>query len=188
MRHFVRATFLLQGVLFATFYVASATADTLTTFKAGGELSEIAAPFPTAAMSGTITVDVTVGQLTAADVTFTDLIAPFGSVTLTHFAPSTPNPDMYNTEELSDLDGDYATFFFPYNPDYLMGYDGAAPYKIYTNVFDASEWTGGTFTPTGSVTTPEPASLAMSVMAILGFGAFACARFAKPLPRRKYFV
>jgi hypothetical protein len=138
-------------------------ADTITTFNVDGVFRD---PF-SGTFSGTITVDVTTGTLTAVDITFPGSSAynvivasePISSSTWAIFANT---GDVNQKLEL--------TFFTDPTGGSLVGFTGGS---ITGSISDCCDGLGGFITPLTSVTTPEPPLLALLVtgsLAVCGLG------------------
>src|SRR5262249_12107994 len=143
---------------------AFARADTITTFNVDGVFRD---PF-SGTFSGTITVDVTTGTLTAVDITFPGSSAYNAIVASEPISFPTSWAIFANTGDVNQkLE---LTFFTDPTGGSLVGLTGGS---ITGSISDCCTGLGGFITPLTSVTAPEPSSLALLVagfLAVCGLG------------------
>jgi hypothetical protein len=151
---------LLIGLLAVA--AGSVRADAITTFDASGDFGPPAGPPITfISFTGTITIDTTIGQVTAADITL-GFQNPFTDVTFTGITPTGHNGSGPTDITLLDPGGD--VFSFQVDASDLVDYPGGFLLNAFLSGSGLPE-TGGDFTPDIPAyeltpqTVPEPAHL-----------------------------
>jgi hypothetical protein len=168
MRKFLWTIF---AILVATISAPYAQADTTSTFDVSGTalndstgILGSCASGATCAFSGTLTIDVTSGNLTAVDITFPGL----ASFTSTQFAEPIMTSDWFIGVLNSSGDALTLNFTTTMTPGSLVDFTGGSVFGLFVlNATSAPEYSdlSGSITPAPA---PEPTSLALIS---LGLGA-----------------
>jgi hypothetical protein len=157
-------------------------ADVITTFVASGDFGPPAGPPVTFIdFGGTITIDTTIGQVTAADIKL-GFQSPATTVTFTGITPTFHNP--MGPTDIVLFNGAGDLFSFQVNASDLVGYTGGSLLNAFLFGPGLPE-TGGDFTPDipayklTAQTVPEPGGLAgLAALLFVGFGLLRAAHYS----------
>jgi hypothetical protein len=171
--------FIVSVVIGGLSSLETANANTFTVFDVMGSFTsdELLVPLPPTPipLSGTLTVDVTIGSITAADL----IIPHFSPLNITDSQFTSPNgTGLLYVLNLSDPAGDSGSIVFIYpldQSDPLVGHNIVD--------IDQGEFTAASglvvFGLTGDITaTPEPATWTLMLVGFVGIG-FACFRWTR---------
>jgi hypothetical protein len=126
-----------------------AKADTITTFNVSGTCSPFA-PFTGTTFSGTLTIDVTIGTVTAIDVSFLGF-SPFNTISGSN-AIAAGGWDVHSQDAAADLLS--LNFTTGHTPSSLVGFTGGDIIANISNVVDVSTLRLAYLVDSGSITAP----------------------------------